>query len=258
MKKPISYRRQIPFFYPKSELEFRQDPYERFDPMVLRQITLHLAEELWGAYPFQAVNDWILAQCPKTKGLHIAEIGCGLGRLIATIAQQLEAHCWGLDYSYQMLRQAQAYWVDGENISLAGGNRGLPDRELIGHALPQLHFGLAKASALPFESGTQDVLCSSFLLDRLEQGALAFAEMHRVLSPGGLLLLVSPFNFQKKAHWEQWYPPEKLIAYLVQLGFEHLAHQDNLEVLEALDAHGNKIHWKCSGLAFRKKETPLD
>ncbi len=252
MKKPIRSRHQIPFFYNKSEADFRQDPYERFDSMVLRQTALHLADERWDTYPFQSVNDWILEQCPKNKDQHIAEIGCGVGRLIATIAERLEAQCWGLDYSYQMLRQAQAYWVEGKKINLAGGDRGFKDLELSGRRLPQLNFGLAKASELPFDDETQDVLCSSFLLDRLEQGALALAEMHRVLRPDGLLLFVSPFNFQKKAHWDEWYPAEKLIAHLVQLGFALLKHEQDLEVLEPLDRHGNKIYWKCSGMAFRK------
>ena len=53
MEKPISFRMQIPFFIKKSEIDFQKDFYERFDDMVVRHIGLHLADELWGAYPFQ-------------------------------------------------------------------------------------------------------------------------------------------------------------------------------------------------------------
>ena len=49
MKIPIQTRQGIPFFHDKNEKEFQQDPYERYDPMVIRQSALHLADELWGA-----------------------------------------------------------------------------------------------------------------------------------------------------------------------------------------------------------------
>ena len=112
MKKPVTYRNEIPFFYAKTEQEFQKDVYERYDPMVVRQIALHLADQLWGGYPQQKILDFAQDYYPDQDAPHILEIGCGVGRWIATLAQIYpNAMCWGIDYSYQMLKQAHAHWV---------------------------------------------------------------------------------------------------------------------------------------------------
>ena len=67
MEKPISFRMQIPFFIKKSEIDFQKDLYERFDDMVVRHIGLHLADELWGAYPFQKGLNFITKHLQKLK-----------------------------------------------------------------------------------------------------------------------------------------------------------------------------------------------
>jgi hypothetical protein len=64
--KPILDRKGIPFFHQKTALEFQQDVYERYHEMVMRQSALHLADELWGAYPFQAVFDFVETQDRKS------------------------------------------------------------------------------------------------------------------------------------------------------------------------------------------------
>ena len=224
MKAPIEYRRDIPLFYEKSESEYQKDPYEQFDNMVIRQSALHLADQLWGRYPMQQVmdfaKDFIVDTNPKT----ILELGCGVGRWIASLAQQFpKASCWGIDYSYQMLKRANEYWVQGQEIFVDYTNRGFPNRlEIKGHQLSNIQFGLAKAEDLPFNSNSQDLVLNSFLLDRLDDPKQGLLEMYRVLQPNATLILVSPLNFYKATHWNAFYPPIKIYHLLTQIGFSIL------------------------------------
>ena len=81
---PLHIRRNIPFYCHKSEADFRRDIYERYDDMVVRQMAIHLADELWANYPFQPVLDFIFAHLEAQKAPQIAEIGCSVGRLIGS------------------------------------------------------------------------------------------------------------------------------------------------------------------------------
>jgi SAM-dependent methyltransferase len=44
---------------------------------------------------------------------------------------------------------------------------------------------------LPFEAGVFDLVYANFVVEHLEQPALAFAEWHRVLKPGGSVILLT-------------------------------------------------------------------
>lgn len=253
MKSPVRYRRQIPFFYDKSESEIQEDPYERYDPTVIRQSTLHLCDHLWNGYPMQAILDFAKGHLPESP-VNIAEIGCSVGRWIAELAQQYpNANCWGLDYSYQMCRQANDYWTKGTSLQLNLSNRGFSD--LIsqeGHHIPNLNFGLAKADQLPFEDQSQDLLLHSFLLDRLPKPMAGLKEFLRVLKPNGLMCFATPLNFHQPEHWSNFYPPVKLYHSLSSI-FEIIDWKEGIKILEPLDSHGNGIQWNCLGVVARKK-----
>ncbi len=255
MQEPISSRGAIPFYYDKSEAEFQADPYERFDPMVVRQSALHLADAIWGHYPMQAVLDFGKPYISLASEAKVVELGCGVGRWIATLAQTWpHAQCWGLDYSYQMLRRAQEYWVDGATVHLDLRAKGFPERRsLVGRSLPNLSFGLAEASQLPFTDNSQDLVLSSFLLDRLSNPKRGLAEMSRVLKPGGRIILITPLNFSKAEHWEQFYPPVKIALLVPDLHLQILEWQEGIEIHEPLDAHGNGVHWKALGMILEKQ-----
>lgn len=255
MKPPLYYRKDIPFFYNKTETEFQQDVYERFDPMVIRQTALHLADDIWDKYPFQAVIDFGKPYLPKGEISSILEIGCGTGRWIANLAQVYpNSTCWGIDYSYQMLKQAHEYWVKGHTIYLDFSTKGFAkNMVLTGQQLKNLYFGLAKASDLPFEDASQDIIIHSFLLDRVDDLKKALMEMHRILVSGGKMIFVTPLNFQKATDWEQYSPPTKIHQLLLELNFEILEWTEDLTVFEPLDARGNAICWKCVGVVVVKK-----
>ena len=251
MKSILLNRKGIPFFHQKTNLEFQQDIYERYHEMVVRQSALHLADELWKKYPFQPLFDFANKHY-ATDYHNIVEVGCGVGRWISTLANQYpNATCWGIDYSYQMLKRANEFWVQGKEIIIDLTNKGFPKKVVKGQQLDNLKFGLAKAEKLPFDDNSQDLVCNSFLLDRLENPTNALIEFHRVLNPNGKLILITPLNFQKAKHWQTYFPPQKLRLIVEEIGFEILDWQENIIVEEPLDFRGNFVQWKCLGFVVR-------
>lgn len=252
MRKPIYIRKSIPLFYNKSENEFRHDVYERYDDMVVRQTALHMADEIWGEYPFQKISDWVFENIPDGKYEHIADLGCGVGRLAAELAKKFSnGKIWGIDFSYQMLRRANEFWVEGKTIELDYTFRGIPFQKINGEKTPNLEFGLANADDLPFSDDSQNILTHTFLFDRLNQPEKALHEMWRVLHPDGIILMVTPLNFQSRNQWERFYPPEKLFDFLENENWE-IINSENVEVGEPMDVHGNYITWKCLCISMRK------
>ncbi len=267
MKPIIINRKGIPFFHEKTVLEFQQDVYERYDEMVVRQSALHLADELWSRYPFQPVFDFAekhylvetlhcnVSTETETE-INIVEIGCSVGRWIATLAKRYpKATCWGIDYSYQMLKRANEFWVQGKDISIDLTNKGFLKQSIKSEILSNLKFALAKAENLPFDDNSQDLVLNSFLIDRLENLMHGLEEMYRVLKPNGKLIVVTPLNFNKAEHWKTYYPPIQLSNILKEMGFEILDWKEDIMVNEPLDFHGNVVCWKCLGFVVKKKMT---
>ena len=254
MQPCIYTRKGIPFFHDKSKLEFQQDLYERYHDMVVRQSALHLIDQFWTEYPYQPVLDFAKAYYHNRNELNILEVGCGVGRWIASLAHQYpDSNCWGIDYSYQMLKRAKEFWVSRQEISIDLSYKGLGQQSLIGEKIHNLNFGLAKAEDLPFEEHSQDLVLSSFLLDRLDKPTRGLEEMYRVLKPRGRLILVTPLNFQKAEHWEKFYPSSKLSNVLNEIGFDMVDIQDDIIIEEPLDRHANRVHWKCLGIVVEKR-----
>jgi len=255
MNSPIRTRNSIPFFYDKSEVDFQKDTYERYDSMVIRQTALHLADEIWEGYPLQSIMDYLELHLPNNEDCNILELGCSTGRMIAEIAIKIpDAHCWGIDYSYQMLKRANEYWVKGDTVYLDFRNQGFPNiLELKNTPIINLKFGLAKASDLPFADHSQRFLLNSFLLDRLDDPEKALQEMHRVLEVGGKMLLVTPLNFLQKKHWDKYFPPIKIHQLLMNIGFDILDWEDNILIREPMDLRGNAVEWKCVRVVVQKR-----
>jgi len=256
--KPIVDRKGIPFFHQKTALEFQQDVYERYQEMVVRQTALHLADELWGKYPFQPVLDFAETHYSAFDSdsdiTNILEIGCSVGRWIGSLAEQYpNTTCWGIDYSYQMLKQANDFWVKGKEITIDLSDKGFSELLIKGMQLSNLKFGLAKAEKLPFDENSQNLIVNSFLIDRVENPKQALQEMYRVLKSNGKLIVVTPLNFQKVEHWKTYFPPIKIKNMLENIGFEILDWKENIEINEPLDFRGNSVSWKCLGFVVEKK-----
>src|SRR2546423_4628409 len=97
------------------------------------------------------------------RGRHVLDAGSGTGRFAAALADQ--ARVWGIDPTPEMLDVARA-------------------------RAPKVRFKQASAEHLPFKDGwfERAVL---WLVVHLLEGSRAFPELHRVLAPGGRLLVAT-------------------------------------------------------------------
>lgn len=254
MKAPLSNRKGIPFFYDKSEEEFRKDVYEQYYPMVIRQSALHLIDDLWEEYPMKAILDFGHANLPDRPIESILEIGCSVGRWIGDLAvQNPSAQCWGIDYSYQMLKQASNIWIEGGESVLNLAKYGFEHSYTIkGRSLTNLSFGLAKGEELPFDDNSQDLVLSSFLIDRYDDPVQGLKEKYRILKKSGRMMFITPLNFLQPSQWTQFHPPIKLHHILIKMGFEIVDWQEDMVIDLPLDIRGNAMKWKCIAVACDK------
>lgn len=105
-------------------------------------------------------------------GEHYLDIGCGTGDVALELLRQApRCRVTGLDPSRQMLAVAAA----------KAARAGVADR---------LTLASGSVGALPFADGALNGITSAFALRSFPDRARAFAEMRRVLAPGGRLSLL--------------------------------------------------------------------
>jgi ubiquinone/menaquinone biosynthesis C-methylase UbiE len=136
-------------------------PQRRFFDLWSRVYDLPVVQ--WATY--WPVHDAILRELRRVPGSRILDVGCGTGQLTVRIAREIGARrVTGCDFSRGMLRQAAArdgtgQWVQGD------------------------------AGCLPFRTGSFDAVVSTEAFHWFPDQDAAAAELHRVLAPGGLLLV---------------------------------------------------------------------
>jgi arsenite methyltransferase len=102
-------------------------------------------------------------------GERILDVGCGPGFYVAELLERVgpEGHVSGVDTSAPMLAIAGRRVEGHENVELLD----------------------APATALPFEADSFDGAISVQVLEYVDDVPLALAELHRVLRPGGRLVI---------------------------------------------------------------------
>jgi ubiquinone/menaquinone biosynthesis C-methylase UbiE len=101
------------------------------------------------------------------EGSRVLEVGFGGGRLHREMAQR--------------------WWTTG--VDLAPGMAQLTQRRLSQRGLPS-RLAVGSAMALPWADGTFDAVVSTFAFSALPDGEGALAEMVRVVTPGGRVVIV--------------------------------------------------------------------
>jgi demethylmenaquinone methyltransferase / 2-methoxy-6-polyprenyl-1,4-benzoquinol methylase len=155
----------------------RPDPSAPEFERDVRRMFSHIAERYeWFDHVASLGNDlfwrpralWDLERfLPRARVDRALDVGCGTGELTRQLAHRFPAATVvGVDFTPAMLREA--------------ARRGSPS----GPA----GYGRGTAMRLPFADGTFDLVTNAFLVRNLIDLAAAFAEMRRVLRPGGALL----------------------------------------------------------------------
>ena len=101
-------------------------------------------------------------------GERVLDVGCGSGRLIPVICEQIgpQGSLVEIDFAPAMLEIGRGK-PHGDNVAFLLGN----------------------AQALPVPDGDFDKVIALALLPHLDDKALALKEFHRVLRPGGMLVV---------------------------------------------------------------------
>ena len=103
-----------------------------------------------------------------SRRAHVLDIGCGTGDLAVALSRHLrDARIIGIDLSPSMLLYA------GRHATTDG----------------RLRFIVGNAASLPFDDGAVDLVISTLSLHHWTEPADAFAEIARVLRPGGVALI---------------------------------------------------------------------
>jgi len=136
----------------------------------------------------------------------VLDIGCGTGRLEAALAGR--ARVWGVDPSAEMLSEAR------ERVPSSVGLK------------------LGEAERLPFKEGAFDAAVLWTVVHLIER-PLGFAELRRVLTPGGRIAIVTFAPEHFTGYWQnEFFPsiaaidlarhpsPEQLAKELQAAGFE--------------------------------------
>jgi arsenite methyltransferase len=108
---------------------------------------------------------------PLAHGDAVLDIGCGAGvdSLVAAVLVGAGGHVTGIDVTPAMIERARA---NQARLSLAN-----------------VTFQVGEAEALPFPDGTFDAVISNGVFNLSLDKAKALQEAHRVLKPGGRLML---------------------------------------------------------------------
>lgn len=128
------------------------------------------AEEVARTHGFIALRDCILERASAGAGETVVDVGAGTGLLTLAVAGRAEK-VWAIDVAPAM----------SEYLRAKAQSAGLQNVETV----------TASAISLPLVSESVDVVLSNYCLHHLrgEEKQRALAEMHRVLVPGGRLVI---------------------------------------------------------------------
>jgi ubiquinone/menaquinone biosynthesis C-methylase UbiE/DNA-binding transcriptional ArsR family regulator len=110
----------------------------------------------------------------------IGDLGCGTGQMTAALAPFV-AHVIAIDASAAMLQAAKKRLQAFENVELRRGD----------------------LEALPVDDARLDAVTMALVLHHLAEPARALAEAHRVLKPGGRLLMIDMLPHDRESYRQQ-------------------------------------------------------
>jgi SAM-dependent methyltransferase len=136
------------------------------------------------------------------------DIGCAVGANTFALAARLQRLTVGVDLNFAMLRVASAALRE-KRMRFAKRRVGLVydrvDRDVDNPARELVDFWCCDAAVLPFAPATFAFAQSVNVIDCLASPRDALAEIARVLSPGGIAIIATPYDWSPNATpVEQW------------------------------------------------------
>lgn len=140
----------------------------------LRGVTMRYVFSRRGLWVINTPYRRILEAATITADDRVLDLGCGIGNLLIALSERIA------------FRRSNV-GVDVAPALIEIGRHEIDQAGLQG----RIELRVAPATTLPFADGAFDVVISSHVIKHLDDGALgrAFAEVHRVLRPGGRFLV---------------------------------------------------------------------
>ncbi len=160
-------------------------------------------------------------QLGLNETMQILDVGCGLGGAARCLAVEFGCKVTGIDLSEEYCRIASMFT---QKLGLDS----------------HVSYYQANALDMPFEDGTYDLLWTQHASMNIADKSELYAEMWRVLKPGGRLVIYDalagdggpihfPVPWAREANISHLIRPQQLRIILEETGFEILSWQDTTE-----------------------------
>lgn len=158
-------------------------------------------------------------------GLHVLDVGCGIGGPARMLAAQFGCRVTGIDLTEEFCQTAA-------DLSASAGLSG------------SVEFRCANALDLPFEAESFDAAWTQHASMNISDKGLLYSEIHRVLKPGGRLAMydvaagpTSPIHFPvpwaREASISFLIAPEEMRRKLEEAGFRAISWKDGTDEARA-------------------------
>ena len=122
-------------------------------------------------------KNWLRSVLPHIKGPRVLEVSFGTGYLLTQYASDFETH--GVDYNEHMVAAAR------QNLARVKGTADLRQ---------------GNVESLPYKSSTFDTVINTMAFTGYPDAHKAMSELHRVLKPGGTLVMVD-IAYPQDGNW---------------------------------------------------------
>lgn len=145
-----------------------------------------------------ALEHYIALKLGLKEGMKVADLGCGVGGPLRSIAAFSGADITGLTINEYQVKRAQA----------------ITEKTLPASLIKNIHFQQGDFTTTPFEDNTFDAIYTIEAMVHVTDRSHAYAEAYRILKPGGLFLNIDWVMTDR-------YVPKNIEHRAIKRGIEH-------------------------------------
>lgn len=155
------------------------------------------------------LGDHIVRHSPMADATRFLDVGCGPGGLVSRVAGLAKSwHCFGFDLRVGVLRIAARLNGGGHVVVpyRAEGNRFV--NAVVGptsYSRSPVTWVQGDLVHPPFRGESFDVVAAMSLLDTLPNPWFGLGQLDALLSPGGVLVLATPYHWEPDVVPEHWW-----------------------------------------------------